>query len=137
MSHRWGAYITTVDNRLEYVEFDTPGITRDAAIAQVKSMYGAKSVNNCNPVSDSSSDEPERYSSSRSGSSSGIFALAVLGGGVILAIEVWKVVSTFFVGFWQWIASIFSFIPFLSPQLLVGGILGFFLLILILGALDG
>jgi|14BtaG_2_1085337.scaffolds.fasta_scaffold00222_30 hypothetical protein len=137
MSHRWGAYITTVDNRLEYVEFDTPSITRDAAIAQVKSMYGAKSVNNCNPVSCSSSDESERYSASRSGSSGGIFALAVLGGGVILAIEVWKIVSTFFVSFWQWIVSIFSFIPFLSPQLLVGGILGFFILILILGALDG
>jgi hypothetical protein len=82
MSHHWGAYITTVDNRLEYVEFETPGISRSAAIAQVKSMYGAKSVSNCNPVSTSSSDSDDSPSSSggSSGSVEGAFGLAIIVG---------------------------------------------------------
>jgi hypothetical protein len=83
MSHRWGAYITTVDNRLEYVEFDTPGINRDAAIAQVKSMYGAKSVSNCNPVSiGSSSNSNSNSSSSSSGSGEGMLGLALIIGAI-------------------------------------------------------
>ena len=83
MSHRWGAYITTVDNRLEYVEFDTPGINRSAAIAQVKSMYGAKSVSNCNPVSiSSSSNSNSNSSSSSSGSGEGMFGLALIIGAI-------------------------------------------------------
>jgi len=82
MSHRWGAYITTVDNRLEYVEFETPGISRSAAEAQVKSMYGAKSVSNCNPVSTSASDSDDSPSSSggSSGSVEGAFGLAIIVG---------------------------------------------------------
>jgi len=82
MSHRWGAYITTVDNRLEYVEFETPGISRSAAEAQVKSMYGAKSVSNCNPVSTSASDSDDSSSSSggSSGSVEGAFGLAIIVG---------------------------------------------------------
>lgn len=55
MSNRWKAYIITVDNRLEVVEFETPGISRNAAIAQCQSMYGAKEVKSCNPISSSSS----------------------------------------------------------------------------------
>ena len=83
MSHRWGAYITTVDNRLEYVEFDTPGINRSAAIAQVKSMYGAKSVSNCNPVSiGSSSNSNSNSSSSSSGSGEGMLGLALIIGAI-------------------------------------------------------
>ena len=83
MSHRWGAYITTVDNRLEYVEFDTPGINRSAAIAQVKSMYGAKSVSNCNPVSiSSSSNSNSNSSSSSSGSGEGMLGLALIIGAI-------------------------------------------------------
>ena len=83
MSHRWGAYITTVDNRLEYVEFDTPGISRDAAVAQVKSMYGAKSVSNCNPVSiSSSSNSNSNSSSSSSGSGEGMLGLALIIGAI-------------------------------------------------------
>jgi hypothetical protein len=83
MSHRWGAYITTVDNRLEYVEFDTPGINRSAAIAQVKSMYGAKSVSNCNPVSISSSSNSNSNSpSSSSGSGEGMLGLALIIGAI-------------------------------------------------------
>jgi len=83
MSHRWGAYITTVDNRLEYVEFDTPGISRSAAIAQVKSMYGAKSVSNCNPVSiSSSSNSNSNSSSSSSGSGEGMLGIALIIGAI-------------------------------------------------------
>jgi len=83
MSHRWGAYITTVDNRLEYVEFDTPGINRSAAIAQVKSMYGAKSVSSCNPVSiSSSSNSNSNSSSSSSGSGEGMLGLALIIGAI-------------------------------------------------------
>jgi hypothetical protein len=83
MSHRWGAYITTVHNRLEYVEFDTPGINRSAAIAQVKSMYGAKSVSNCNPVSiSSSSNSNSNSSSSSSGSGEGMLGLALIIGAI-------------------------------------------------------
>ena len=83
MSHRWGAYITTVDNRLEYVEFDTPGINRSAAIAQVKSMYGAKSVSSCNPVSiSSSSNSNSNSSSSSSGSGEGMLGIALIIGAI-------------------------------------------------------
>jgi len=82
MSHRWGAYITTVDNRLEYVEFDTPGISRDAAVAQVKSMYGAKSVSNCNPVSIGSSSNSSSSSGSSSGSGEGMLGLALIIGAI-------------------------------------------------------
>ena len=82
MSHRWGAYITTVDNRLEYVEFDTPGISRDAAVAQVKSMYGAKSVSSCNPVSISSSSNSGSSSGSSSGSGEGMLGLALIIGAI-------------------------------------------------------
>jgi hypothetical protein len=82
MSHRWGAYITTVDNRLEYVEFDTPGISRDAAVAQVKSMYGAKSVSGCNPVSISSSSNSSSSSGSSSGSGEGMLGLALIIGAI-------------------------------------------------------
>ena len=83
MSHRWGAYITTVDNRLEYVEFETPGISRSAAEAQVKSMYGAKSVSNCNPVSiSSSSNSNSNSSSSSSGSGEGVLGLAIIIGAI-------------------------------------------------------
>ena len=82
MSHRWGAYITTVDNRLEYVEFDTPGISRDAAVAQVKAMYGAKSVSNCNPVSIGSSSNSSSSSGSSSGSGEGMLGLALIIGAI-------------------------------------------------------
>ena len=138
MSHRWGAYITTVDHRLEYVEFETPGINRDAAVAQCKSMYGARSVENCHPVSDDSYDD--NHSSSSSSDTSGIFALCVLGGGCWLAYEAWKLGSAVVMSAWQWIVGaaqwFMGLIPFMSPQLFVGLVLGFFFLVLVLGALD-
>jgi len=87
----------------------------------------------------------DTYSSSSSSSSdaSGIFALCVLGGGCWLAYEAWKLGSAIVISAWQWIVGaaqwawgLFSWIPFMSPQLLVGLVFGFFFFILILGALD-
>jgi hypothetical protein len=65
MAHYWKALILTESNVLQNVEFETPGSWRQDAIAQVKSMYGAKEVRFCNPISKSSS-----VSSNQSGSSS-------------------------------------------------------------------
>lgn len=62
MAHYWKALILTQSNVLQNVEIETPGPWREDAIAQVKSMYGAKEVKFCNPTSNSSS-------SSSSGSS--------------------------------------------------------------------
>jgi hypothetical protein len=86
----------------------------------------------------------ERYSSSdSSSSSSGFGGLAVLAIGGWIAWEAWKFGSAIIVGAWQWIVSVaqgvwglFSWIPFMSPQLVIGIIFGFFLIVLILGLLD-
>lgn len=50
MTQTWEAYITTQSNRLEVVRFESPNISREDAIAQCKSMYGAKDVGSCNPI---------------------------------------------------------------------------------------
>lgn len=65
MAHYWKALILTQSNVLQNVEVETPGPWRQDAIAQIKSMYGAKEVRFCNPISKSSS-----FSSSQSGGSS-------------------------------------------------------------------
>ena len=84
----------------------------------------------------------DTYSSSSSSSSdtSGIFALCVLGGGCWLAYEAWKLGSAVVMSAWQWIVGaaqwFMGLIPFMSPQLFVGLVLGFFFLVLVLGALD-
>ena len=77
----------------------------------------------------------DTYSSSSSSSSdtSGIFALCVLGGGCWLAYEAWKFGSAIIMGAWKWFVGL---LPFMTPQLFVGLVLGFFFLVLVLGALD-
>ena len=84
----------------------------------------------------------EDYSSSSS-SSSGLGGLAILAFGGWLAWEAWKLGSAVVMSAWQWIVGaaqwswgLFSWIPFMSPQLLVGLIFGFFFIVLILGALE-
>ncbi len=67
MAHYWKALILTQSNVLQNVEIETPGPWREDAIAQAKSMYGAKEVKFCNPISKSSSNE----TSNNSGFSSG------------------------------------------------------------------
>ena len=92
MSQRWQAYILTVDNIIEVVEFDTPGISRSAAEAQVQSMYGAKEVYSCNPISTPSSNSSGSFSGVGDGSSSGIgpggiLALVVIGCAIWVFVE--------------------------------------------------
>ena len=76
-----------------------------------------------------------------SSGTSGLGSLGLLVGGVWfvgwLAWEAWKFGSAIIVAAWQWFVGLFSWIPFVSPQLIVGLVLGFFFLVLILGALDG
>ena len=86
---RWKAFIITQSNRLEVVEFETPNIVRDDAIAQCMSMYGAKEVKSCNPISESASSGYYKKSSgsSSSGSSEGMDAYyEFMGGFVILGV---------------------------------------------------
>jgi hypothetical protein len=101
---RWKAYIITQSNRLETVEFETPNSIREDAISQCMSMYGAKRVESCNPLSESASsgyykkNDESSSSESYSESSSGvdtyygsiatlIFIGAVLG--LILVVQFW------------------------------------------------
>jgi len=91
-------------------------------------------------LSSSSSSSASNVSNSES---SGLGGLAVLAIGGWLAWEAWKLGSAIVIAAWQWIVSasqwfmgLFSWIPFMSPQLLVGLVFGFFFLVLILGALD-
>lgn len=63
MAHYWKALILTQSNVLQNVEIETPGPWREDAIAQVKSMYGAKEVKFCNPISKSSSSDSSSSSS--------------------------------------------------------------------------
>lgn len=55
MSYHWKSTIITKSNVIHNVEFETPGVWREDAIAQVKSMYDAKEVKNCIPISKNSS----------------------------------------------------------------------------------
>jgi len=98
------------------------------------------------PDHDTSWTEESSYDggySSSSSSSSGLGGIAILALGGWLAWEAWKLGSAVVMTAWQWIVGatqwawgLFSWIPFMSPQLLVGLIFGFFFIVLILGALD-
>ena len=80
---RWKAFITTQSNRLEVVEFESVNINRDDAIAQCKSMYGAKEVQSCNPIStyrDDSSRSSLSIPVSNSGSGCAFYAFLILVG---------------------------------------------------------
>ena len=87
--------------------------------------------------SSSSSYDDEDRSYSSSGSSSGLGSLGLLVGGVWfvgwLGLEAWKFISGIVVSAWQWLVGL---LPFMTPQLFVGLVFGFFFLILILAALD-
>lgn len=63
MAHYWKALILTQSNVLQNVEIETPGPWREDAIAQAKSMYGAKEVKFCNPISKSSNSDSSLFSS--------------------------------------------------------------------------
>lgn len=78
-----------------------------------------------------------------SNDTSGLGGLVVLGVVGWLMWEAWKLGSAIIIAIWQWIVGaaqwfmgLFSWIPFMSPQLFVGLVFGFFFVVLILAALD-
>lgn len=89
-------------------------------------------------ASSSSYDEDRSYSSS--GSTSGLGGLVVLGIAGWLMWEAWKFGSAIVIAIWQWILGSWQWFmglfSFMSPQLLVGLVLGFFFIVLVIGALD-
>ena len=91
-------------------------------------------------ASSSSYEEDRSYSSSDTSGLGGLVVLGIVGW---LMWEAWKLGAAVVLGIWQWIVGaaqwfmgLFSWIPFMSPQLFVGLVFGFFFVILILGALD-
>jgi hypothetical protein len=79
MAHYWKALILTQSNVLQNVEIETPGPWREDAIAQVKSMYGAKEVKFCNPISKTSYETSDSSSFSSGGDISWTGIAVVLG----------------------------------------------------------
>ena len=117
-----------------YEELEVQANTLNGAYEQFAKIYGVDDPINLHEV---------RGGGGYSGGSSGFGGLAVLAIGGWLAWEAWKLGSAIVIASWQWIVSaaqwfmgLFSWIPFMSPQLLVGLVLGFFLLVLIFGALE-
>ena len=111
-----------------------------ATVVSVNAVFGGQSNYESSSVNFSSANDS--YSSSSS-DTSGIIGLAGLAVAGWLAWEAWKLGSAIIITAWQWIVGaaqwtwgLFSWIPFMSPQLLVGLVLGFFFLVLIIGALD-
>ena len=111
-----------------------------ATVVSVNAVFGGQSNYESSSVNFSSANDS--YSSSSS-DTSGIIGLAGLAVAGWLAWEAWKFGSAIIITAWQWIVGaaqwawgLFSWIPFMSPQLLVGLVLGFFFLVLIIGALD-
>ena len=78
MAHYWKALIVTQSNVLQNVEVETPGPYRQDAIAQVKSMYGAKEVKFCNPIVKSSYTVYNNPSSNTSNNTSEVSIAAFL-----------------------------------------------------------
>jgi len=118
-----------------YQDLEVKSNTWEGAKNQLERVYGAEQIINLRQVNSNTN--------SSSGESSGLGGLAVLAIGGWLAWEAWKLGSTIVIAAWQWIVSaaqwfmgLFSWIPFMSPQLLVGLVFGFFFLVLILAALD-
>ena len=75
-----------------------------------------------------------------SSDTSGLGGLVVLGIAGWLMWEAWKLSSAIIIAIWQWIVGSWQWFmglfSFMSPQLLVGLVLGFFFLVLVIGALD-
>ena len=75
-----------------------------------------------------------------SSDTSGLGGLVVLGVVGWLMWEAWKLGSAIIIAIWQWIVGaaqwFMGLFSFISPQLLVGLVLGFFFLVLVIGALD-
>ena len=111
-----------------------------ATVVSVNAVFGGQSNYESSSINFSSANDS--YSSGSS-DTSGIIGLAGLAVAGWLAWEAWKLGSVIIITAWQWIVGaaqwawgLFSWIPFMSPQLLVGLIFGFFFIVLIFGALD-
>jgi hypothetical protein len=83
MTHYWKALILTQSNTLQNVEVETPGPWREDAIAQIQSMYGAKEVKTCVPLSkpsqsSSSSGTLFESTSDSAGAGLGLFVLVAV-----------------------------------------------------------
>ena len=85
MTHYWKALIVTQSNTLQNVEIETPGPWREDAIAQAKSMYGAREVKFCNPISKSSNFSSNQSGDSSSGSDGSWVGLLI----VLALLAVW------------------------------------------------
>ena len=117
-----------------YQDLEVQSNTLNGAYEQFEKIYGVKDPINLHEV---------RGGGGYSSGSSGLGGLGVL---AVLAIGgwfAWEIGSTIVMTLWQWIVSslqlfmgLFSWIPFMSPQLFVGVVFGLFFLVLILGALD-
>ena len=107
-----------------YQNLEVQSETLNGAYQQFENIYG---------VTDPINVQEVRGGGSYSGGSSGLGGLAVLAIGGWLAWEAWKLGSAIVIGAWKWFVGLF---PFMTPQLLVGLVLGFFFLVLILAALE-
>ena len=107
----------------------------NADVISVNADFGASDHTNYQSSWVDDYEEPEQtYHSS---DTSGLGSLGLLVGGVWfvgwLGLEAWKFGSAIVMGAWKWLVGL---LPFMTPQLFVGLVFGFFFLILILAALD-
>lgn len=85
MGYHWKALILTESNILQNVEFECPSNWRKDAEAMAKSMYGAKEVRFCNPISkSSSSDNSSNSFFSSSGGDASFGGLLILGAFILV-----------------------------------------------------
>ena len=86
----WRAMIETASGLVKPVQFETPSIVRQDAIAQCQSMYGARLVVVCNPISlsqyqDDGSSRKHVQNAQRSGNSFVVCVLLL----IVLLISHW------------------------------------------------
>lgn len=98
MAHYWKALILTQSNVLQNVEIETPGPWREDAIAQAKSMYGAKEVKFCNPISKSSGSSDGGSFMPDISSSGSLGGLLVLGGLILIYVFRYVILLALIVG---------------------------------------
>ena len=111
-----------------------------ATVVSVNAVFGGGQSNYESSWVDEYEAPEQTYHSSNTSGLGGLVVLGIVGW---LLWEAWKLGSAIMIVIWQWIVGVvqwfmglFSWIPFMSPQLLVGLVLGFFFLVLIIGALD-
>ena len=111
-----------------------------ATVVSVNAVFGGGQSNYESSSCDVYEAPEETYHSSDTTGLGGLVVLGVVGW---LMWEAWKLGAAIVLGIWQWIVGaaqwfmgLFSWIPFMSPQLFVGLVFGFFFVVLILAALE-